>query len=75
MSEEVRANGLNVTLSGGRKGANSLEVLLLTPARRQRGEGNVNSLRRSHWGDVVVKFSVDVGFFCSFFSAGANRQW
>lgn len=54
MGKEVRAHGLNVALSSSREGANSLEVLLCTPARRQGGEGNVDNLNRSHCKESVM---------------------
>ena len=74
MGKEVRAHGLNVALSSSREGANSLEVLLGTPARRQGGEGNVDNLNRSHCKESVMGmvpgrvWEEQLGFFaCLFF--------
>lgn len=48
VGKEVRAHGLDSALSGRREAADRLEVLVGSPARRQRREGNVDNLNRSH---------------------------
>lgn len=48
MGQEVRANRLEVPLGGSGDGANGLEVLIGTPARRQGRESNVDGLNGSH---------------------------
>ena len=80
VGKEVRAHGLNVALSSSREGANSLEVLLGTPARRQGGEGNIDNLNRSHCNESVMGmdpgrvWEEQLGFFaCLFFSAPVGR--
>jgi hypothetical protein len=45
MGQEVRADGLQVSLCGGRHSANGREILLGTPALRKGRESNINDLR------------------------------
>ena len=53
VGQEVRANGLDITASGSRKLANSLEILVGGPASRESWQGQVD-LRNRHfeviWG-------------------------
>jgi hypothetical protein len=45
MGQEVRADGLQVSLCGGRQSANSREILLGAPALRKGWQSNINDLR------------------------------
>jgi hypothetical protein len=45
MGQEVRADGLQVSLCGGRQSANGREILLGTPALGKGWESNINDLR------------------------------
>lgn len=48
VGEEVRADRLDASLSSLRELANSLEVLLGSPAARKNGKGECHSSHRSH---------------------------
>lgn len=55
VGEEVRANGLNVALSGTGQATDRLEILVGSPARRQGRKRNVDNLNRSHGGGVGME--------------------
>lgn len=50
VSQEVRANRLQVPLGGSGQSTNRLEVLVSTPALRQGGQGHFDSLHSGHCG-------------------------
>jgi hypothetical protein len=45
MGQEVRADGLQISLCGGRQSTNGRKILLGTPALRKGWESNINDLR------------------------------
>lgn len=89
MSQEIRADRLQVPLGSAGQGTNGLEVLLGAPAPGYKGEGSVNGLHSNHFSRFpsVLCFEGRLKVGCegcaaqiersqsNFFSADASRLW